>query len=318
MTSYIHLGIPKTATTCLQNYLFEQHSQVYYFGKFSNGTFPPSVRPALTGNFRETQSIKPGDIREACISKQLEYAAEHGLTPVLSREGLAGTPLWRKYAQARLFKKCFGDCRVILVVREPSSFIQSQYTEMLKAFHGRDPDKRRGWMKRLKGSVCYFDINEWLHTAWRSKNSPRHFISYADTARIYARALGHENVKIFIFEEFIRNPERFITGLCNYIGIDPQEGFNLIDGKRANERITTEYIRRLQEIDQSESLSSRFCHASPRERKKMLNPKDQTGDKFKPELSTKWLKKINAVGDKQNRQLIREWGLPLADYGYRT
>lgn len=316
-TTFIHLGMPKTATTCFQNHLFSQHSRIHYFGKFYSEKFPAAVLPALVAKHLATHPLEPGDIREKSIREQLDYAAGNQLTPLLSGEGLAGGESARKQQQARLFKACFGECKIILFVREPVFFCKSWYAEMLKSFHIRDEEERRGWMKRIEGPPHYFDINEWLEMCWPTRSSPEHFLSYADTAEIYAKVFGKENVKIFIFEEFVRNPENFITTLCDHMGIDSKEGFDLINGKRANERITTEYIRRLREIEQSESLTRQFRSALPKERREMLDPKNQAGDKFKPELSAKWLKKINSVGDKQNRRLVKGWGLPLADYGYR-
>lgn len=314
-TTFIHLGLPKTATTCLQDHLFTNHSRIHYFGKFIGGGFPATVRPVLLAKHCKIRTLDPGDIREASIGEQLEHAAENNLIPVLSNEGLSGGWGWKKSAQAKLLKKTFGNCRIILFVREPSSFIKSYYTQILKGFNKRGLSAR--WAKSLGEPPRYFDINEWLSRAWYSLNSPGQFLSYANTAKIYAKVFGRENVKIFIFEAFVQNPENFITSLCDHMGIDSKEGFDLINGKRSNERITTEYIRRLQEIEQSESLTQQFRNALPKERREMLDPKNQSGDKFKPELPEKWLKKVNALADKQNRRLVKEWGLPLSDYGYR-
>jgi hypothetical protein len=149
-TTFIHLGLPKTATTCFQNHLFAQHSGIHYFGKFSSEKFPAAVLPALVAKHLTPHPLEPGDIREKSIREQLDYAAENQLIPVLSGEGLAGGESARKQQQARLFKKCFGECKIILFVREPVSFCKSWYAEMLKSFHIRDEEERRGWMKCMK------------------------------------------------------------------------------------------------------------------------------------------------------------------------
>jgi len=277
---------------------------------------PASVRPVLLTTHCRIRELDPGDIRETSIKNQLQYAAENNLAPVLSEEGLACGWSWKKTAQALLLKKMFGSCRIILLVREPASFVRSYYTQMLKDFH-RKKSMKESWARPLGPAPHYFDINEWMAAAWVSLNPPAQFLRYADTARIYARVFGKENVRVFIFEEFVRNPESFLTELCNHMGIDSKEGFDLIDGKRANDGITTGYIRRLQGIEQSENLARQFRKAQPKERKQMLNPTDPSGEKFKPELSDHWLKKINALGDKQNRRLAANWSLPLAEYGYR-
>jgi hypothetical protein len=129
---------------------------------------------------------------------------------------------------------------------------------------------------------------------------------------------GKENVKIFIFEEFVRNPGAFVIQLCNTMGIDADEGLKLISGKRSNERITTGYLRRLDEIEKSEDLTRQFRSATPGKKQELLNPNDPSGEKINPQLSAEWLRKINAIGDEQNRRLVKDWDLPLAEYKYRV
>jgi hypothetical protein len=316
-TPFIHLGLPKTATSCLQMHLFHNHSQIHYFGKIVGGGLPASVRPAFITRSCRIRTLEQGDIREKPVSSQLAYAAQNNLIPVLSEEGLCCGWAWKKVAQALLLKKTFGPCKIILLVREPVSFIQSYYTQMLKDFHR----KRRlieSWAKPLGEPPHFFDINEWLEAAWVSLNPPAQFLRYADTARIYANVFGRKNVRLFIFEEFVRNPRPFITNLCEHIGIDPEEGVRLIDGKRANDRITTGYIDRLRAIEQSPQQRDRFRDAAPKERRQMLDPQIQDGEKFIPELSGKWVERINRLGDRQNRILAKNWDLPLAEYGYRV
>lgn len=317
--TFIHLGLPKTASTSIRFNLFAKHSQIHYLGKFIGGEFPAAIRPVILERWTiHPKTFTPDDIHAKGIEEQLAYATKNNLTPVLSMESLAGGPLWKKMLQALRFKKFFGKSTIILFVREPTSFLKSFYVQMLRNFQERPSGQRPGWMKPLGNPPCYFDINMWLEAIWTRTNSPKNYLSYADTARIYAGVFGRGNVKIFIFEEFIRNPEAFITKLCDTIGINLEEGFALVEGKRSNERLTTDYILRLQKIEQSELLTKQFLKASQNERRQMLGSEDLPGEKIDPQLSEKWLRKINAVGDKQNRRLMKEWGLPLADYGYRT
>jgi hypothetical protein len=313
--TFIHLGLPKTATTCIQSHLFANHSQIHYFGKYVNSGFPPVIRAILASRHVRAMELGEGDIRAQSIQEQLAYAADRQRVPVLSKEGFGGGSPALKRRQARQFVRNLGPCKAFLVVREPVSFIKSYYSQMLKAFQKREPHRSPDWMRRMGSPPRYFDINEWLEKSWRASNTPRNLLAYHQTAKTYAQFLGRENLRIFVFEEFIRSPERFITDLSEYIGIDPHESVELIRGKRANDRITTGYIRRLQEIEHSEELSRQFQDASVR--RLVLNPAELDGDKFRPELEKKWQDKIETFCRKQNRRLAKEWDLPLADYGYR-
>jgi hypothetical protein len=316
--TFIHLGLPKTASTSIRFNLFAKHSQVYYLGKFIGGELPAAIRPVILNKWMiKTKNFDADDIHADGVREQLAYAAKNNLTPVLSSESLSGGPLWKKRMQAERFKKFFGECQILLFVREPGSFLKSFYVQMLRNFNQDECGPRPLWMRAIGNPPRYFDINEWMQAAWESMNTPKNFLSCADTANIYANVFGKENVKVFIFEELVRNPESFITKLCSHIGVDPKEGFDLVNGKRSNERLTTDYILRLQEIEQSESLTKQFRKASLNERQLMLGSEDQPGEKINPQISAEWLKKINDVSDKQNRSLVKEWDLPLADYGYR-
>jgi hypothetical protein len=327
---FIHLGLPKTATTTLQRHLFEQHSQIYYLGKYAGYGFTSAVQPFMPDDFVDALASKfePGNIHLQSLETQLAYAVKNNLRPLLSRESLAAGTVQKKTTQALLFKQAFNHCKVILFVREPESFIKSRYLEMLKAFQ-KQLNERTSWMQKLGEPPHYFDIDEWLSLALRSSepikqdllymdNSPVHYLCYADTADIYAEVFGRENIKIFIFEEFVRSPKTLITKLCDYMGIDAEEGFNLVDGKRENDRITTGYIDRLKAIEASSVETLKFRASEPRQRTKMLKLAEDQGQKIIPELTDVWRDKIHAVGDAQNRRLVSEWGLPLADYGYRV
>ena len=314
----IHLGLPKTATTCLQRHLFAKHSQVHYFGKFQGGKVLAALRPAVLAHPNKFKEPEAEGIYSTNLPNQLRHCAENNLFPVLSREGMAGGSLGRKRLQARLFKHSFGACKIILFIREPVSFFTSYYAEMLKSLQTRRDDSRTGWMKKIPAAPHYFDINEWMSFCWNARRSPKQYISYADTAQIYAKVFGEENIKLFLFEEFIQNPKLITTELCQFIGIDPEEGIQLVCEKRENERITTDYICRLKQIESTPELKTSFQAVRSKKRKQMLNPADFSGEKFQPELSEYWLKKINGVGDRQNQRLMKQRGLPLSEYGYRT
>ena len=141
------------------------------------------------------------------------------------------------------------------------------------------------------------------------------YLKVADTASVYARIFGRENVKIYIFEAFCRQSEKTILTLCRDIGIDSAEALELMGQKRAHDRITTGYVQRIKEIQASSELTLIFRKMNPKQRRKMLQPSN-TGEKISPQLSPKWINTIENLGIKQNRRLVTDWNLQLEDYGY--
>jgi hypothetical protein len=312
--TFIHLGLPKTATTCLQTNLFANHSQIHFFGKFSGGGTPSKTRPILRSILN---GVTLGDIDQDLhkkIKSQLAYASQNHLIPVLSQEKLARENAEKKQKQAELFSNHFGSCRIILCVREPISYIKSYYTQNLKSFHRRWRRPRPAWMAKMGTAPHYFDINEWMSVCWDDPGSPCHTLAYADTAAIYANVFGKNQVKILLFEEFVRNPPQFIRQLCDYLQINAEEGVNLIHNKRANEGITTEYIEQIKSIEKSSVKTALFRNSTNLIRLKLLNPETKLGEKFKPELSAE---NINSFSREQNQRLVHDWGISIADYGYQ-
>jgi len=314
----IHLGLPKTATTSIRFNLFAKHSQIQYLGKFIGGSFTPPILPVIKKrwSFYERFFTRLG-IRTQGVPAQLSYVTEPYLTPVLSMESLAGEPLWKKKLQAEHFRGFFGPCRIILVIREPVTFIKSFYVQMLRNFQEQMPEQRPKWMNSIGEAPHVFKIDQWLQKTWNSSDSPKNYISYADTAQVYANIFGPQNVHIFLFEAFAHNPKMFITELSHLLDISPDESISLLGEKRSNERLTISYINRIHEIEQSEEQSIKFRNSSSKERRNLLNCREMAGDKINPKLSKKWLNKINYLARKQNRQLLENWNIPLSDYEYK-
>ncbi len=319
---FIHLGLPKTATTLIRFNLFAKHSQIHYLGKFIGGGFPKAICPAVLSNLSNSTQVKSfdkGSIYQASIKKQLAYAEKNDLKPVLAQESLAGGRLQRKSRQAELFRSHFGYCKAILFVREPTSFLKSFYVQMLRNHNLGSTDGALQRMINLRAAPPqYFDVNSWMSRAWHITRKPQSYIRYADTAKAYADIFGRENVQIFIFEQFIREPKVFIQGLCDFIGIDKNEAFDLIREKRSNVRLTTAFIENIKRFEQTPHLRKEFLKASQEGRKKLLLPDSSQGEKINPVFSDKWLRKIDNLSRKQNQQLVKEWNLPIEKFGYKV
>jgi hypothetical protein len=283
------------------------------------GQFSPEIRPAILEHWSLREKLFGGRSARAgeASEQQLNVALKQGLTPVLSMESLSGGPLWKKKLQAQHFKAFFGPCQIILVIREPVSFLKSFYVQMLRNFQEQPPEHRPKWMNSIGEAPHVFGFDEWLQKTWDGMASPKNYISYADTARAYASVFGKQNVHLFLFEEFVRDPDSFITRLSQLLQIDPEESSTLLKKRRSNERLTTDYIDRIRAVERSSGGTAEFRNATPEERRKILNCREMTGEKINPQISDRWQKKIQRLSIRQNRHLLKTWNLPLTDYGYK-
>lgn len=287
-------------------------------GKFIGGGFTAAVRPALLGRHALVKTFDTDDIRQAPLDKQLAYAAAGNRIPILAQEGLSEGFMFRKKRQAKSFKQHFGQCKAILFIREPVSFLKSFYVQMLRNFNQNSRDQHPRWMLPLGRPPRYFDINQWMTWAWYGGHVPQGYLRYADTALTYAREFGPENVRIFLFEQFVKQPEVFIEDLCDFIGIDAEESMALIREKKSNARLTQDYIDNIKKTAETPELKKAFRNATWEERQKLLIPGNFDGQRINPELSKKWLDKIDRLGRVQNRRIVKHWNLPVEDFGYKT
>lgn len=308
----IHLGLPKTASTSIRFNLFAKHSQVHYLGKHIGGQISPEVQSAVL----EGGSLRDTLIRSRQRPDPLDFSAEQK-TPVLSLENLSGGPLWKKRMQARRFQQTLGPCQIILFLREPVSFLKSFYAQMLRNFQEQLPNDRPRWMNSLGEAPFVFEMDDWLEKTWHDIATPKNYISTADTASAYARIFGKQNVHLFLFEQFVQDPESIITSLSNLLHIDPQESIQLLQEKRSNPRLTTDYIDRIREVQQSPALLETFRNAPPAERRKILDERSKTGEKINPMLSAKWIETVHRTSCRQNKRLLQHWDIPLSEYGYQ-
>ena len=309
---YIHLGLPKTASTSIRFNLFAKHSQVHYLGKHIGGQISPEIRPAIL----DGESLRNTLLKSWRPPKRIDFNTE-GKTPVLSLENLSGGPLWKKMAQARHFRRVLGPCQIVLFLREPVSFLKSFYAQMLRNFQEQLPENRPRWMNALDEAPLVFEMDDWLDQTWNDIASPKNYISTADTALAYARMFGKQNVHLFLFEQFVRDPESVITSLSNLLQIDPKESLQLLQKKRSNPRLTTDYIDRIREVQKSQELLKAFQNASSSERRSLLDDREKAGEKINPDLSKKWINSIHRVAQKQRRLLLKHWDLPLSKFGYQ-
>ena len=122
----LHVGMPKTATTCIQMHLFAKHSQIAYLGKYERqgNQYPSKAARAI--HARVLGRRGPGVRRcRIMVSKLIARATATGRITLFSKEGLSAGGALHKARQARTFREILGDCKVIVMVRRPVKFMES-------------------------------------------------------------------------------------------------------------------------------------------------------------------------------------------------
>lgn len=318
----VHLGLPKTATTMLQEYLFAKHSQLNYLGKHS----PPakhyipdkSMNSLVTSVINPNRTYPPSAVND--LRQTIKSAVISGKTSIFSKEGWCGLSEEKRARFAVQLKKTVGNCRVLLTIREPLSFVESLYFQKLQGFHnGKYPNLKEHFGQPPK----YFDVNTWLQTLLESSKINRTLFNklrYADTAEYYASVFGKDRVKVLAFEQLKSSPEQFIGKLSSFLEIEPDEALLLSQNKRANDRWTEESIKQLTKLQKSWIKRWIFRSRDLERRRQMLgvdkNSQATSSTKAKAEINDEFREMILDITREQSRRIEKDWGLPLSQYGY--
>lgn len=322
MPCVVHAGLPKTATTLLQNHLFAQHPDVEFLGTWPHR----SQRPFNKCRDATIASLFDALIHDDPLNPDLERAGElfglgvqpaldAGQVPVWSWESLALNQARIRRARASNLARVFGACRVVLVVRSPLALVESIYFQHIKR-NNVGSNARRG------SALFCPSIDDWLASTWdRPGGAPAAHLDYAETVRIFADVFGRESVKVMLFEELVSDLPSFVTSLCEFAGISAAEGVALTARRQENVRWGADQMAHLQAIRRSPPRAAQFRFSSRKRRKQLLGLSSSPsgrGTRAQAVISPQWRSRIIERTATGNRWLEDEWGLPLSKVGYST
>lgn len=318
---YIHAGIPKTATTMLQQHLFAQHPQVRFLGKFENslirGFRDETVRRVMISLLKQGSALDDVDPEldqedVAALQKMADDAVRDNKSLVVSAENFASGSIEANRWRAGLFKEIFTQGRVLLVVREPMEFIESHYFQHLKEYNLKQASYQKLKHKLISEPPLYFDINRWLDVTWEEFRV--NHLEYAENANQYAEIFGRDSVKVMSFDLLKSDFRGFIFELSEWFGVDPEISLQLCSGKRSNDRWTEHQIETLKRLESSFWLRREYrrCQKA-NQRAAMLRggpgPVADDSPKARAELSPHWSGIVEQFVNEKMKTLADEWGI---------
>ena len=307
----LHLGLPKTASTLLQEHLFGCHPDLDYLGKLDakwvSLEVEKFVRRITTA--QELDASLALGMREGYI----EPALRGGRQPVLSNEGLTAGLMELHERRAEFLKQVWSPCRVLFFIRHPVKLVESLYFHRLRQYARRGVSPH---MRDTLGGRLYFDVNEWLEANLEAGLGVFNLLDYARTIQAYCRVLGRSNVGVFLFEELTRDLEGTIQQVCDYLGVTQITGLDLGREGPVNPRWTEQEVRRLKQISSSRWRSVIFGAMGMRRRDRMLAVKGSSSPARLDWSGSGWIRRIEKQTAKGNRWLAQTFGLPLARYKY--
>jgi hypothetical protein len=203
LPNFVVVGAPKCGTTSLYHYL-KQHPEIYLPARKELHYFSREHVLRDMGG--------PGDqflAHRVCPDAE-SYAAEFAPAGGEKARGEISPSYFDFPEVAEAIRRELGDPAIVILLRDPIAKAFSQYMHLVRdgretlTFHDAlmaEPD-RTGQRWSL---------------IWRYASSSL----YAGRVRHYLDTFGPGRVRIFLFEEFVREPQRVLDELWHFLGVDP-------------------------------------------------------------------------------------------------
>ena len=205
----IHIGLYKTGTTWLQKYLFTLESN-YFFPLSDYSTGPSSLalkfvydeNRYLLNSFSDNKKIIQEGLRQ--ILKSESYKPDK--IPVISHERLSGSPHSSGFDAAIIARRIqakFPEAKILICIREQSSWLLSNYFQYLKG----------------GGNLS---ITKYLYTKYDGKRpafSPG-YLEYHYLIQDYQKRFSKENVLVIPYELFSTDHTKFLKSLGDFVQTD--------------------------------------------------------------------------------------------------
>ncbi|WP_020210032.1 hypothetical protein [Gilvimarinus chinensis] len=312
---FLHMGVPKTATTTLQETLFSQHPGICYLGKSNN--WKVEKHCASEEVYRALQAIlwqcwKPTDVAQV-RSVLRSYSQMRGPEkPILgSWEGLLIKPSVEFQAILRGAKDALGDVRLVVTMRNPLKRLPSAYLHALKtcALNGKHHTIPKG--------RAFITFAEWLEWGGRLRLINDTRFDFEKNLRFAVKFLGADKVGVFLMEDMIENREAFFGRVLDFMGAE-QVDAELVEDKHLNPALTAAELDFLKAIDGSPEERKQWFTLNNHERRLRLADVAEKGNGVKCTVALSDAERllISNRSRSLNHWLLNTFDLELERHGY--
>jgi hypothetical protein len=307
MSNLIHVGLPKTATTTLQDHVFASQTRLNYLGKIGNAYADERARE-LVARVRLQDSLSYDPVRARSLVDDVRRRCEQvgDRRPLLlSEEGLSAEGRADRGLIAERLHDLFGPARVLIVLRSQPSLLQSLYLNDLKS-SGRRP----------------LPFDQWLtvHYGERWSGGVRVGLDYDRLVRAYDDVFGSDNVVVLAFESIRQDVTTFARAVSQLLGSAATDVEENLTQSHENVRLSERHraALRLQNLlPEGSNLALTGRRLLPRSvyiRARNFVVGGRRVDT--PELPEDWTNRIAALCAEGNAALARRKRLPLGELGY--
>jgi len=316
----MHIGLSKTGTTTIQELVFAKHPQLFYLGKFLRNEGFQQCRDQLSYNvlnpifWSHDKSIETNQFDKALgeLNQQAEANRDIWLSSWEELGNCSATTHLESLHRARTI---FGECRLIVCLRNPLHRIPSEYLQSLRYHYFNFC--RYPLNPRYLLHPSYLEIDEWL-TKRIKDGYLEILLGTSELIRKSCEMIGKENVGVFLFEDFCKDAIRFMQEMSDFIGIDHRDDLlkSDLEQERLNTRLTEGQVLFLQNLQKRpwKKLALILKKRRARRRRLVVHRKDNVP--ANASLTAEWKNLISEKTRAGNQWIADTFDLPLQEYGY--
>ena len=297
MLPVLHVGFHKCGSTTLQGAVFHRHPEVFNLGEpDEDANALRAMRDVWSScheNPKKRTQFNPD--RSRSLWQEALAKVPPGQVPVFSKETLTLSEFYAGPDDQRIptrLHSVTGPARIVIVVRHQIRLIESLY------------------LYQAKGAR-YEASETWL----QSRGDALRLYRYYTVAASFAEVFGRENVGIFLFEEMKTDAAAFARHLCNFIGVDADQGAQLIKGERRNKRVSARFVA-YSKLRKALGMNIPLGRMVPETLRLSFNNFVAGGSDARIRLPAAWASEMEHHFRDDNCRLAQEWDLPLEKYGY--
>ncbi len=306
----VHIGLPRTGTTTLQNHLFARHPEIEFLGLYKGAVSTPTTRRLENCRDEVVHSLMNELLFAGFESPDFETSRSAWRTIreragdrliVWSSERLSTDVVFSTHRRAQNLESVLGPVRIVMTLRNPITLMESCYFQILRRENRRH--------QSLGGRAWFAPIDEWFESSAQGEMAP--LLDYEGTLNTYCKVFGEDAVDLLLFEDLEADQAGHVRGLCERLGIDPVEGQRLV-GERIENATSRSLVNEFK-------LLSRVPGGAPIARflarlNTMIPTRRATG--LETRLNAANRRRIEDATRRSNRRISQRFGLDLESRGY--
>lgn len=300
----IHIGFPKTGTHFFNEAFLPALPGIHYVPR-------ERTRTALARVWKVPEGEDlPSGVGET-VRSEIAPLLEPGKVNVLSdvhfvNRGAPALP-WASDLGflARRLRDVLGPCKVVMVLRNPLTWIKSYYLEDLR------PEGQK--------TIAFMDLNAWVEQAFdRRPNSPVQILKYREIIESYASVFGQKNVGVLLIEENVKAPEMFQDRFCRFAGVATPVDLVVPPGKKVYTSISARQLAVMKVLSRFglDGNYTQLRHLVPPALRRVLTRWLGGGRKPQQELAQELDQRLAEFVSDDMFWLQETLDLPVAEYGY--